>query len=183
MTDTDDSAERKLLDDMLAMLPRLRRFAYGLTGSASEGDDLVQITFEKAMRARSQWQPGSRLDSWLFRIAQNAFRNELRSRGRHAAYLQAVEPHQVSAVDGRTIVDDRARFASLRAALGRLPDEQRVALLLVAIGNHSYAETAGILELPIGTVMSRISRARRALRGMLDERPEPNSPQDAEARP
>lgn len=150
------------------MLPRLRRFAIGLTGSASDGDDLVQASYERALRYLDSYEPGTRLDSWLFRIARNIHLNEIRARAVRTRHLQSVEASEEPRVDGRPAMETRLMLASIRRLLSRLPEEQRAALLLVAVEGLSYAETARVLDLPIGTVTSRIARARIALKGLLD---------------
>lgn len=150
------------------MLPRLRRFAIGLTGSASDGDDLVQACCERALRYLDSYEPGTRLDSWLFRIARNIHLNEIRARAVRTRHLESVAAEGVPQVDGNREMEGRLMLASIRRLLSHLPEEQRAALLLVAVDGLSYAETAKVLELPIGTVTSRVARARIALKGFVD---------------
>jgi len=151
------------------MLPQLRRFAIGLTGNASDGDDLVQASYERALRYLDSFEPGTRLDSWLFRIARNLYLNEVRSRAVRTRHLQSVEASEDILVDGSRAMEARLMLASVRRLVGRLPEEQRSALLLVAVEGLSYAETAKVLDLPIGTVTSRVARARVALKNLVDE--------------
>lgn len=153
---------------LIEMLPRLRRFAIGLTGNASDGDDLVQACYERALRYLDSYEPGTRLDSWLFRIARNIHLNELRARAVRARHLQTVAADGEPEVDGARTMEGRLTLAAVRNLLGRLPEEQRSALLLVAVDGLSYAETAKVLALPIGTVTSRVARARIALKARLD---------------
>lgn len=152
---------------MLALLPRLRRFAIGLAGSAADGDDLVQATYERALRFLHTWEPGTRLDSWMFRIARNLHLNEVRAQGVRRRHLQTVDVDDEAVVDGKRELEARLTFVSVRRFVARLPEEQRAALVLVAVEGLSYAETARVLEIPIGTVTSRVARARIALKQFL----------------
>ena len=153
---------------MLALLPRLRRFAYGLTGSIDDGDDLVQTTCERAIRHIDTWQPGTRLDSWMYRIARNTYFNALRAKRIRADHLQSVDPNAANRVDGAGDMEARLTFAAVRDFIGRLPEEQRSIVLLVCVEGLSYKEVADILNLPIGTVTSRLARARIALKSFAD---------------
>jgi len=153
---------------MLALLPRLRRFAIGLTGSTADGDDLVQATFERAIRYIDSWESGTRLDSWMFRIARNLFLNDVRAQKVRNRHLKSVKNDGAFPKDTGDSVEQRALLGTLRRLIGRLPEEQRAALLLVAVEGLSYAETAEVLDLPVGTVTSRVARARIALKQFLD---------------
>lgn len=151
-------------DQMVQLLPRLRRFATGLTGSLASGDDLVQDTVERALRNLHQWEPGTRLDSWMFRIAKNRFLDIRRSQKRSG--IAAVDvPDDAPAVvsDGVRGTEAHLMLGGVVQALDGLPAEQREALLLVAVEGLSYRDAADILEIPIGTLTSRIARAREAL--------------------
>ena len=156
-------ADDAVLSEMVALLPRLRRFACGLTGSRADADDLVQGAALRALERIGQWQPGTRLDSWMFRILQNLWIDQLRERrGREVT----MEPEDLAARS----VGDAAREQEARLALGevrrevaKLPPEQCAVLMLVTVEGVSYREAAEILEIPIGTVMSRLARARLAL--------------------
>lgn len=147
---------------MTALLPRLRRFALSLTGSsAADADDLVQDTVEKALRNLHRWEEGSRLDSWMFRIAQNLWIDAVRSkRVRNAVPL---DEHHGGASDGAHDAETRLVFARTCEALAELPAEQRAVVALVLIDGMAYREAAEILGVPIGTVTSRLARAREAL--------------------
>lgn len=157
----------QFLDEMEACVPALRRYARALTHNADLADDLVQDCLERAIRKRGLWQPTGPLRAWLFRILLNIWRNDLRHRSRapDAAPLSSVvvEPQVPSASPGRLA------FAETARAMQLLPDEQRQALLLVAVEDMSYAEAAAALEIPMGTLMSRLSRARTALRKLTEE--------------
>ena len=147
---------------MLAMLPRLRRFALVLTGRAVEADDLVQDTVERALRNIDRWTPGTRMDSWMFRIAQNHWIDTLRARRVRGLPVPIEEAESLS-VDGARAVEASITLSQTRTALAELPEEQRAAVALVLIDGLSYREAAEILGVPIGTVTSRLSRAREAL--------------------
>ncbi len=150
-------------NEMVATLPRLRRFALSLSGNAGDADDLVQDTVERALRNLHRWQDGTRLDSWMFRIAQNLWIDNRRAAKVRAGV--AGDPGQAEhvAVDGARDAEARLAFAATVAALGDLPDEQRLAVSLVVIEGQSYREAAEALGVPIGTLTSRLARARSAL--------------------
>lgn len=169
--------DETIRQEMLALLPRLRRFAYGLTGSMDEGDDLVQVTCERAVRHIDSWQPGTRLDSWMYRIARNTYLNRLRAQRVRGEHLQPVELDRHVNVDGVGQMDARLTFAAVRRLIERLPEEQRAVLLLVCVEGLAYREVAAALDLPIGTVTSRLARARMTLKNLLegaDDAPDAN---------
>jgi RNA polymerase sigma-70 factor (ECF subfamily) len=148
---------------LVELMPRLRRFAHGLTGSAADADDLVQCTLERALEKLSQWQPGTRLDSWLYRIAQNLWIDQIRSARTRGTAVDVEALDSVAGSDGRVTTEQQLTLRDTRRALAELPDEQRAVLMLVAVEDMSYAEAAKVLDVPVGTIMSRLSRARRAL--------------------
>ena len=151
-------------DQMVQLLPRLRRFAAGLTGSIADGDDLVQDTVERALKNLHQWEPGTRLDSWMFRIAKNRFLDVRRGQKRSGVVSGEI-PEDAPAVrsDGTRGAEAHMMLRGATQALDGLPPEQREALLLVAVEGLSYRDAADILEIPIGTLTSRVARAREAL--------------------
>lgn len=159
--------------EMLALLPRLRRFACGLTGSADEGDDLVQATVERAIRHIDKWQPGTRLDSWMFQIARNLNLNNIRARKVRGAHLAPVALEGIIGEDGFRVAESRLTIAAVRDFVARLPEEQKAVLMLVCIEGLSYRETAEVMGVPIGTVTSRLARARITLRALLEGAPLP----------
>jgi RNA polymerase sigma factor, sigma-70 family len=144
--------------DVLALLPVLRRYAASLTGSAAEGEDLLQDCVERVFRRRRQWRGGS-LRAWAFAIMTNLSRDRFRdpARGR----TEPIEPHaDTLPADTRIDAEELARLAR---ALEALSADHRAVLMLVAVEGHSYREVAEILDIPAGTVMSRLARARAAL--------------------
>lgn len=121
---------------MIALLPRLRRFAFALTGAWADADDLVQATCARAIERLDQWQVGTRLDSWMYRIAQNLHRNGLRKDRNRAAHLSEVDAGAVDETSQNRPVD-RLALRDLDRAIARLPADQRVVLLLVAVEGQS----------------------------------------------
>ena len=148
--------------EMLTLLPRLRRFAVALTGRAADADDLVQDTIERALRNLDQFTPGTRMDSWMFRIAQNLWIDNLRSRKARGQPVELENVEQLS-IDGRRAVDARLMLNDTINALAALPEDQRVVVALVLVDGLSYREAASVLQVPIGTVTSRLARGRDAL--------------------
>ncbi|GAB4362052.1 MAG: RNA polymerase sigma factor [Kiloniellaceae bacterium] len=154
--------------EMIAVLPQLRRFAYGLTGSIPDGDDLVQATCERAIANLDKWQAGTRLDSWMFRIAQNLHRNALRDSRSRASKLSDLSHEMETSADGRRAQEERSLLAAVRRFVEGLPEDQRTIMLLVCVEGRSYKEVAEVTGLPVGTVTSRLGRARAGLREFLD---------------
>lgn len=151
---------------IVACIPALRRYARALTGDAWAADDLVQDTLERACAKWSLWRSGSDLRAWLFAIMHNVWINQLRQAGRRtlvdiedaAGELQACEAEPGLLID-------------LQRCLLQLPAEQRAVLLLSALEDFSYQDIAKMLEVPVGTVMSRLSRARTRLAELMDGQP------------
>jgi RNA polymerase sigma factor (sigma-70 family) len=148
-------------------LPRLRRFAHALSRNSADADDLTQMTIERALTARRQWQPGTRLDSWLYRIMRNLWIDTARSRARKAKQEAPPEAADSVGVDPRPGVEAAVDLARVMAAMARLPDEQREVVALILVEGFGYRETAEMLGLPIGTVSSRLVRGRVALLEMV----------------
>lgn len=145
---------------MIAALPRLRRFCQGLAGNAQDGDDLMQSTVERALSREDQFEPGTRIDSWMFRIAQNIHIDNARSMKRRGQQVPVEDMPDRMGEDGRDTVESRSDLAAAQQALQAAPDDQRAAFLLVVVEGMSYREAAEALEVPVGTIMSRIARAR-----------------------
>ena len=162
-----DASLETIRHQMVQLLPRLRRFAIALTGSTADGEDLVQDTVERALKNLHAWEQGTRLDSWMFRIAKNRFIDTRRSakRGRTEP-LEIAE--QSAALDGERAMQSHLAFQETAKALQALPVDQRQAVALVLEDGLSYREAADVLEIPIGTLTSRISRAREALMTALE---------------
>jgi len=154
-------------DQLIAVLPRLRRFARGLSGSVADADDLVQAACERALARQHQFQEGTRFDSWMFRIVQTIWIDQVRSRdvrkeGGDIAEDRLGSDEPVRRVEARLALDE------VRRAVDHLPSDQRMALLLVTVEGLSYKEAAEVVQVPVGTIMSRLSRARIALQLQLE---------------
>jgi RNA polymerase sigma-70 factor (ECF subfamily) len=148
-------------------LPRLRRFAHALSRDSADADDLTQMTVERALVARRQWQPGTRLDSWLYRIMRNLWIDTARSRARKAKLEAPTELAEGIGADPRPGLEAMLDLQRVMAAMARLPDEQREVVALILIEGFGYREVAEMLGLPIGTVSSRLVRGRTALLEMV----------------
>jgi len=155
--------------DLLAILPRLRRFAASLSRDRADADDLCQAALEKALRARDQWQPGTRLDSWMYRIMRNLWIDEGRSRQRAARTFAPEEVGEHVGHAGDRDVEAHVMLSDVDRAMRSLPDEQREAIALVLVEGLSYKEAAEVLDIPMGTLTSRLVRGRGALIELLGE--------------
>jgi len=157
----------EFLDRMEEAVPHLRRYALALTRSRDLADDLVQDAIERALQKRRLYRPSGSVKSWLFQIMLNVYRNQLRAGKRQSHFVPidelAVEPIAAPEQPGKIALAETAR------ALVQLPQGQREVLLLVGLEGFSYAESAQILKIPIGTVMSRLGRARATLRRLTDD--------------
>ena len=154
---------------MIEFLPRLRRFAYALTRNLELADDLVQDTCERALARADQWQPGTRLDSWMYRIAQNIWFDAGRAAKARGEQAELDDIAEIAGSDGRDVTESRLTLQSVFASIDKLPKDQQVLVALVCVDGLSYKEAADTLQLPIGTVMSRLSRARQAIASALIE--------------
>jgi RNA polymerase sigma factor (sigma-70 family) len=152
---------------LVDLLPRLRRFTRTLVRDTAQADDVVQMAVERALRARHQWQRGTRLDSWLYRIIRNVWIDEMRARGRRAkVFAPEVDGFAVGA-DPHPALEARITMGRVYEAMQRLPEEQREAIALVLVEGLGYAEAADVLGIPVGTLTSRLLRGRAALARML----------------
>ena len=151
-------------DDIAALLPRLRRFGRTLARNPEDADDLVQIAVERALTHSHQWQPGTRLDSWMFRIMQNAWIDESRARERRQQTFVEEEAGENVGVSANEAQMDAI---AVRKAVAQLNDEQRAVVGLVLVEGLPYKEAADVLGIPIGTLTSRLARARETLQAIL----------------
>jgi len=161
--------------DLVAAIPRLRRYARVLTGDANRADDLVQDTLARAWGKRRHWRAGTDLRAWLFTVMHNVFVNQ-RALSRRDAHNVSLDDESVGDAWQLTVRPNpqaRAELMEVVLQLSRLPVEQREVLILAAVEELSYAEIAAVLDIPAGTVMSRLSRARAKLRRMNDEQAVP----------
>ena len=151
-------------EQIVALLPRLRRSAGNLARNPHDADDVVQIAVERALTRLDQWRSDARLDSWMFKIVRNAWIDELRSRGRRDKVFLAAEAGENVGTDSMARETD---LLAVQSAMARLPQEQREAVGLVLVEGLPYREAADVLDVPIGTLTSRLARGREALQAML----------------
>lgn len=153
---------------LIALLPRLRRFAISLARNGEEADDLVQAACERALKGRNLWQDGTRMDAWMFRIIRNLWIDQIRM-NKTKGGSEPIEPFDdIAGDDGRQVTESRLTLAAVGHCMAAMPAEFREVLTLVCIDGLSYRETADRLGIPIGTVMSRLSRARLDLASRMD---------------
>ena len=156
-------------EELAALLPRLRRFAHALSHHPADADDLTQASVERALRSRHQWQEGTRLDSWCYRIMRNLWIDMARSRGRRLVHEAPAEDGLNVGEDPRPGMEAALDLARVMAAMSKLTDEQREVVALILIEGLGYREAAELLGLPIGTVSSRLVRGRNALLALIGE--------------
>jgi RNA polymerase sigma-70 factor, ECF subfamily len=161
-----DPTPESFSDRLVAVLPRLRRFARGLAGTTAEADDLVQAACERALMRQHQFQEGTRFDSWMYRIVQTIWIDQLRARAVRKEEGEAADEQFGSDTPVR-LIEARLSLAEVRRAIGRLPADQRTTLMLVTVEGLSYREAAAVVGVPVGTIMSRLARARVALHQLL----------------
>ncbi len=157
--DAEEISER-----LVALLPRLRRFARSLSRNQHDADDLVQVAVEKALRSLEQFRAGANLASWMFGIMKNAWIDDRRARGRRAEVALPEDSGEHPAVSP---ADTDVGLWSVSEAMSKLPEDQRLAVALVLVEGMSYKEAAALLEIPIGTLTSRLARGRTALAAAL----------------
>lgn len=160
-------------DNILKQIPSLRRYARALTGNQDQADDLVQDCLERGWRRLHLWRPGSDLRAWLFTIMHNLYVNQVR-RYRATPHFVPVDAAE-DCPDTSKTADDAMVTRQLEEAIAELPEKHREVLLLVALEAMRYEQVAEILDIPIGTVMSRLSRARQSLLELLDGAQSPAS--------
>ncbi|MEM9843939.1 MAG: RNA polymerase sigma factor [Pseudomonadota bacterium] len=152
--------------DLIALLPRLRRFAQSLTRSVSEADDLVQEACLRALSRSDQWDPTQPLDRWMFRITRNLWISELRKRGVRVGQGQ-VPAEEATELVSPTTGEHGVAARQLQSQIMSLPEDLSAVLLAVSVEGYSYAEAAELFDVPLGTVMSRVHRARKALAAVI----------------
>ncbi len=154
---------------LVTLLPRLRRFAYALTAGGPDADDLVQAACERALSRKNQWRKGSRLDSWMFKIMSRLRIDTYRSKEfKLVRQLQNEAAIPDNGLTPEEETDAKTRLEQVMLAMDRLSKQDRAMLALVCLEGYSYRETARMLDIPIGTVMSRLARARKKLVTMVD---------------
>lgn len=156
----------ELSAELVTLLPRLRRFARALARNPHDADDLVQIALERALARAHQLRPDAALAAWVFGILRHAWIDEVRARARSQKVFAPEESGQNVGDAGQGA---QTEMLSVQQAMGRLPEDQRVAVALVLVEGLAYKEAAHVLDVPIGTLTSRLARGREALQAMLGE--------------
>lgn len=154
--------------ELLTLLPRLRRFARALARDAADADDLLQAALERALKARDQWAPGTRLDSWMMRIVRNSWIDEVRARTRRARTFVPEEEGAFVGADTHREIEAKVEMHAVDKAMNSLSAEQREVVALVLVEGLAYREAAELLDIPMGTLTSRLTRGRQALAQMLE---------------
>jgi len=157
---------------LVALLPRLRRFCHGIAGNRDTGDDLLQLTVERALARHEQWEPGTSLENWVMKIASNANIDRLRAEKVRGVPVEIDAAFELPGEDALALLEFRSELEAVRAALRAMPDGLRAVMATVVIDGRSYREAADLLEIPIGTVMSRVSRARQFVEVYVRRGPE-----------
>lgn len=155
-----------LASEIASLLPRMRRFARSLTFHREDADDLVQVAMERALGRSEQWEPGTRLDSWIFRIMKNAWIDEVRSRARRDDLFA---PEEAGEHVGDDFAVQHQQRLAIQKAVSMLSEEHRLVVGLVLVDGLAYKDAAEVLEIPVGTLTSRLARAREALQQILSD--------------
>jgi len=166
MAQQEPGQEDTFKQELIAAIPHLRAFARSLCNDPTQADDLAQEALAKAWKARDSFEPGTSIKAWTFMILRNQFYSEKRRSWRTAPLDVEMAENTLLANDDPTAPMD---LLELRAALAKLPDDQREALILVGAGGMAYEEAAQVCQCAVGTIKSRVSRARRALETLLSE--------------
>jgi RNA polymerase sigma factor (sigma-70 family) len=148
------------------LLPRLRRFARTVTWNREDADDLVQLALERALTSSAQWEPGTRLDSWMFRIVKNAWIDEVRSRIRRD---RVFAPEEAGEHVGDESAEAHQQRIAVQKAISMLTEDHRMVIGLVLVDGLAYKDAAEALDIPVGTLTSRLARAREALQAILSD--------------
>ena len=170
--DTAEEAREAFRHQLLAAIPKLRAFALSLASHADYADDLVQETLMKAWNHQQSFQEGTNIKAWLFTILRNEYFSQLRKRKRE---VEDADGDYAAGVMTPGSQESQLDMADLRIALQQLPDDQREAVVLVGASGFSYQEVAEICRVPVGTVKSRVNRARNKLAVLLGNAPKPGT--------
>ena len=152
-----------LQSQIVELLPKLRRFACSLAGNLSDGDDLLQSSVERALKRQETFDTDKKLESWMYAITKNIWIDELRARARRGISVDIDEQYSLMSEDGRVVTEQKLMTDKVLKAMAMLPEQQHQVAYRVLVEGNTYKETAAILDLPIGTVMSSLSRARKSL--------------------
>jgi RNA polymerase sigma-70 factor, ECF subfamily len=151
-----------------SQIPRLRRYARALTRNAAKADDLVQTSLVRALEKQHSWQPGTDLRTWLFTLLHNQHVNDVRRAVRHGSVASIEDAEAVSTSE--PVAESTVALRDLERAIALLPEEQQATLLLIGLEGMQYEQAASILGVPVGTVRSRLSRARSTLHLLMEGR-------------
>lgn len=157
---------------IVAFLPRLRRFCHGLAGDRDLGDDLLQTTVERALNRWELWQAGTSVENWVFKMASNLNIDRIRAQKVRGIPVAIDEAEEVPGADELAQLEFRSDLEAARAAMAAMPVQLREVLACVVLDGRSYREASALLEIPIGTVMSRLSRARQFVEAFVNRGPE-----------
>ncbi len=153
--------------ELVASLPKLRRFALSLTGRSADAEDLVQSACERALKAKDRYEPGTSMDAWMFRIIRNLWIDGIRKRASQGRQQEIDSAFDVAGEDGRQVTEARLTMMKVEQAMAELSSDQQQLLSLICVSEASYQEASEQLGIPIGTVMSRLARARANLSKLL----------------
>lgn len=167
-----NAAREEVTTRLVAFLPRLRRFCHGLTGNRDSGDDLLQATVERALSRWDQWQTGTSLENWVYRMASNLHIDRIRAQRVRRISVDIDEAHEIPGEDELARLEFRSELDAVHAALAAMPDDLRAVMSAVVLDGQSYKDAADVLGIPIGTVMSRVSRARQFVVAYVRRGPE-----------
>jgi RNA polymerase sigma-70 factor (ECF subfamily) len=149
--------------ELIEILPKLRRYACSLTGNISDADDLLQNSIERALKRQDSFDSERKLISWMYTITKNIWIDELRAQSRRGISVDIDEQYELQSEDGRVITEQKIMTEKVLMAMKGLPERQHQVVYLVLVEGNSYKDTAAVMDLPIGTVMSNLSRARKTL--------------------
>lgn len=159
--------------EMIRLIPKLRSFALRLSRNPDQADDLVQTTCERAIRSLDQFDPATRLDSWMFRILQNLYFNTQRDTANRARLFEQAMLDYDDTYDGQRAAASKLELQQVRSFIEQLDEDNRTVLMMIAVDGRSYKDVAEELQVPIGTVTSRLARARLKLRDWMETRKTP----------
>ncbi len=163
-----ETPDKDFRDQLVTLLPRMRRFALSLTSNMDRADDLVQAACERALSRQHQWQPGTRLDSWMFKIIHRLMIDGTRSmRVRKPHIVLEEERFIATAINGMKKLEAKLKLRRVAAAMQKMTTGDRLVISLVCIDGMSYRDAAETMQVPVGTVMSRLARARKKLHKLV----------------
>jgi RNA polymerase sigma-70 factor (ECF subfamily) len=165
-------AKEEVRSRIVAFLPRLRRFCHGLAADRDLGDDLLQATVERALSRWEQWQAGTSVENWVFKMASNLNIDRIRALKVRGIAVAIDEAGELPGADELAKLEFRSELEAAKAAMAAMPVQLREVLTCVVLDERSYRDAAEILDIPIGTVMSRLSRARQFVDAYVNRGPE-----------